>query len=517
MKKVTSKNETSRDANNDILESLLAVTQFLASDDDLYEEEEAQENLIDEEMLNQQSIVYAYAEALQDKAGIEKVMVALRQVGVSENPSQSIEFLLNAIHDSDFRVDVAISQKRRMEDSLCDSVYEYLTTLYEGLPFDINDMSVYDLVGGPKRSLVVSAVPLEQLPDDIQVLGKIGKIGKRVTFVHKSAATDEMTLVKIKLMSFLKQAIGNDRVRQKGEGTFVEENRKKDETNKRLAALFALRAMDLLSEYSEYVNGDIHPFENGDGCFLDAGSSLIPLWEEVFRKKIIEGYFQHSWIYTPSYLIFKDWMDNAKAIPWNNLELMGAVPDRDHGALYGEGLSNNICKESLRLAAMFIGCAGLEFTEKSIFFGHHGTRDLEGVAKESYFRSHAKIKIILASPTKVNFVPAARSFDILSLKGLTKGPIVLITAEPKGDATYNKRFNEAKETCRSIAFKEQLEEKGITFVWFIISDELDEHGVPYLRDVVSTDKIEAAMSEVIRKKPKLKADDSKDQKVVPIR
>ena len=241
---------------------------------------------------------------------------------------------------------------------------------------------------------------------------------------------------------------------------YVKIQQQEDTLAKRLVANYALMQV----QRNKIVR-------KGEPVYIDAGSSPMQIWESIKRVGL-----DFSSIYTSNYLIIRDWMESVYLSPeFSNSKviLVGDVLDPEHGAFYGGSLVEKMKDPSFRPAAMFVGCAGIEFDEDhGIFYGYHGD-DLEAKAKQSYFKCRSKMKIILATPGKIGN-SGGDVFNLKNIKNFDKeSPVCLITTEPAEDQELDS-FYAAEKVFESGKFFKLVRSQGIDFHWIILDAKTGE-------------------------------------------
>ena len=268
--------------------------------------------------------------------------------------------------------------------------------------------------------------------------------------------------------------------------TYFEKQKKEEIKEKILAAAFAVEAIDMLAKAKP---SEIKPIGDESVLYLDGGSSSIPLWTDYIRPRIKSGELLHCWIYTNNCEIFHDYLfgKECRNLNWDNFTILGQEIDKDHACLNGSQLVRAIKDDNFRPTAFFIGTRGLQLSEDGkIHFACHGkTQELQ--TKQAYFEAaNTSIRVILGSPKKTGLIDG-RSFDITNIKDLASGPIVFITAEPLPATAEYKSFHRARSIFKSNKFRSYLQEKGITFIWFIIREQEGTENIPELKEVLSSD------------------------------
>ena len=222
---------------------------------------------------------------------------------------------------------------------------------------------------------------------------------------------------------------------------------------------------------ARWVADELAP-KNGEGLFLDAGTSCQAVWEKTLQRIEDTNHAANLCVVTNSLLVVKDWIDHLMRIPalqGTTLEIAGEIPDVPHMAFYGEALRKALESKYLRLSAVYIGASGIEFDAGAgILLGYHAGEP-ERHCKEYMFQCPCKgQRVILATPGKIGN-PGGRVLDILSIEPLDKAPIYLVTAEPRpADIEDQKRFAAAEAVLTGDAMRKRLLKLGLQFYWIIV-------------------------------------------------
>lgn len=212
-----------------------------------------------------------------------------------------------------------------------------------------------------------------------------------------------------------------------------------------------------------------HPLRDGDGVFLDAGSSCLDVWR-VIGDRLRASQFRHLTVYTSNFMILQDWTSENRSIPRSQakVNLAGSVFDDEHLAFYGEAVRDVLMSGRFRPSVVYVGTSGIEFDDKAgILFGYHAG-DPEYEVKQCYFQCPAKQRIILATPRKIG-VAGGLAFNVLKVSELdTRAPIYLVTTEPEPDSEEERQFEKAKEVFEGENIQRAIRESGVKFHWITL-------------------------------------------------
>ncbi len=251
-------------------------------------------------------------------------------------------------------------------------------------------------------------------------------------------------------------------------------------------ALFALDQSHVEPEDKEILaNWVTHelPLSSGGGIIVDAGTSCREVWRQIIGQIEMKKCL-HMTVYTNSLLVLEDWLKNVDNphVSGTCVELYGSRLDAHRLAFYGSEYNRGDVREKIMSQGfqpmhVYIGTSGIRFDDKGrILFGYHGG-GAERVVKELLFQRPTEKRIILASPSKIDFTSGS-SFDLLKVKNLNTAPIYLVTTNaPENRPALKKKYKKAIEGFTSPAMEKAIRaHEGLEFHWIIIDQ--NDSGLP---------------------------------------